>query len=317
MKRWVAVSNLILLAAAYARAATIVTTQSGVSQVEIAGIKQVESSDAKTDGFVSVFALWGTQSTPEARTAARSGAHEMAANARIDDKHAFSGTDFSTVLSQANYSIMLAADNLFVHNAVVDFVLPASYLEVTSNVETSTVVLETTLLADLRVCFAIACTLSDSRFHIQANLDASYRSFSWSSSPTGAPGLDLTPFQNPTITNTTTGNTFLHTTNVAFPFFQGHLDLGTVPAGTPLTLEYIMQARASGRGETNIGISSINDPFLLGTDPVQMADPMTLTVTDGAAATPEPGSWLLCLSGAAILAWSRALRRRLPGSMRP
>src|SRR5215475_12222188 len=108
MKRWVVVSELMVLAAVYAQAATIVTTQSGVSQVEIAGIKQVESSDAKTDGFVSVFAIWGTQSTPEARTAARSGAHEMAANARIDDKGQFSRTNFSTVLSQASYSISLA-----------------------------------------------------------------------------------------------------------------------------------------------------------------------------------------------------------------
>jgi hypothetical protein len=126
MKRCVTVSKLMLLAAVCSRAAQIVTTQSGISQVEIAGIRVAESSDAKTDGFVSVFALWGTQSTPEARTAARSGSHEMAANARIDDKMQFSRTDFSTVLSQASYSIQLAADNLFVHDAVVDFVLPPS-----------------------------------------------------------------------------------------------------------------------------------------------------------------------------------------------
>jgi len=87
--------------------------------------------------------------------------------------------------------------------------------------------------------------------------------------------------------------------------FQGTLIWVFVPNGTPLTLEYIMQARASGLGDTNIGISSINDPFVLSTDPVQMFDPMTLTVTDVAADVPEPESWLLCLAGLAILVWSK------------
>jgi hypothetical protein len=201
MKRWVTVSKLMLVSAVCARAAMIVTTQSGISQVEIANIRVVESSDAKTDGFVSMFALWGTQSTPEARTAARSGSHEMAANARIDDKLMFSRTNFSAVLSQASYSITLAADNLFVHDAVVDFILPPSYLEVTSTAEVPFIALDTVLLADLRVCFAVACTLSDTRFHLQANLEASFQNFSWAANAIGDPSLDLTPLRNPTITD--------------------------------------------------------------------------------------------------------------------
>ena len=168
----------------------------------------------------------------------------MAANARIDDKLMFSRTNFSTVLSQASYSITLAADNLFVRNAVVDFVLPPSYLEVTSTAEVPFIALDTVLLADLRVCFAVACTLSDTRFHLQANLEASYQNFNWAANATGDSSLDLTPLRNSTITDVGGGRTnFLRTTNVAFPLFQGHLDLGVVPNGTPLTLEYIMQAR--------------------------------------------------------------------------
>jgi hypothetical protein len=84
-----------------------------------------------------------------------------------------------------------------------------------------------------------------------------------------------------------------------------------------------MQARASGLGVANIGISSINDPFLLSTDPVHLYDPMTLTLTPAAAASdaPEPGSWLLCLAGAAILLGSRKIKSkgkagyRLPGAL--
>lgn len=312
MRRWVMVSELMVLMAVYGRSAAIVTTQSGISQVEVANVRVAESSDAKTDGFVSVFTIWGSQSTPEARTAARSGAHEMAANARIDDKMQFSRTDWTTVLSQASYSITLAPDNVFVRDAVVDFVLPPSYLEVTSTAEIPFNALDTVLLADLRVCFAVACTLSDSHFHLQANLEQSFDTFNWFVDATGDPGLDLTPLQNPTITDVGGGRTnFVRTTNVGFPLFRGHLDLGIVPAGTPLTLEYIMQARARGLGLANIGIASINDPFVLSTDPVQSFDPLTLTVTDAASAVPEPGSWLFCSSGIAILVGSGRVTSRL------
>src|SRR5215831_4801063 len=104
------------------------------------------------------------------------------------------------------------------------------------------------------------------------------------------------------------GEAVLVPPTVTFPLFQDHLDLGIVPNGTPLTLEYIMQARASGLGDTNIGISSINDPFVLSADPVQRFDPLTLTVTDIAADVPEPGTWLLCLSGVAIPVFQRRIR---------
>ncbi|MBI3683416.1 MAG: hypothetical protein HY235_23835 [Acidobacteria bacterium] len=135
----------------------ITTTQSGISQIEIAGSLVTESSDAKTDGFVSVFALFGSLTTPEARTAARSGAHEMAVNAKPDDKFLFSFTDFSNVLSQAYYSIESAPENVFLNHGALDFVLPASYLEVTSNAESPRNEVEAVLLADLRVCFSSLC----------------------------------------------------------------------------------------------------------------------------------------------------------------
>ena len=181
--------------------AGVITHQSGISQVEIGCVLQVESTDAKDDGRVSVYALWGSQTTPEARTAARSGSHEMAVNARIDDKLRFSNTDFSTVLSQSTYTVNVDPDNLFVRHAGLSFVLPASYLEVTSTGEIS-VTLETVLLADLRLCFATACSSTDAIFHMQANLDASYRAFNWAAVVEGDSSLDLTPLRNPTVTDT-------------------------------------------------------------------------------------------------------------------
>ena len=89
--------GLLLLVPNLATAGPIVMTyQSGISQVEIGHVTVAESSDADNNGRVSVFAITGTRTTPEARTAARSSSTEMAANARIDDKLTFSRTDSRT-----------------------------------------------------------------------------------------------------------------------------------------------------------------------------------------------------------------------------
>ena len=297
------VFGCILLAGQCAWSGTI-THQSGISQIEISGVLQVESTDAKDDGLVSVYALWGTQDTPEARTAARSGAQEMAVNARIDDKFRYSATDFSNVLSQASYIINVEPESLFVRNSGLSFVLPASYLEVTSTAEIPYITLETVLIADLRLCLAIACSSSDAIFHMQANLDASHRNFNWSVSVDGDPTLDLTSLRNPTVTDMGVG-TFTRTVNVVFPTFEGHVDGRIVPVGSPVTVEYIMQVRARGFGATNIGIAAINDPFLLSTDPVHLAHSVTLTLTQAEANVPEPRSFLLCLVPLGLLLWRR------------
>ena len=66
MKRWFAL-GCVWLVAGHGRAALVTTEQSGISQ----GNRRrhvAESTDAKTGGFVSVFALWGSQSTPGSMT---------------------------------------------------------------------------------------------------------------------------------------------------------------------------------------------------------------------------------------------------------
>jgi hypothetical protein len=103
---------------------------------------------------------------------------------------------------------------------------------------------------------------------------------------------------------------FLRTTTIDFPAFHGHLDLGLIPAGVPLTVEYQMQARGSGLLLANIGLAAINDPFLLSTDPVQPGVALDLAVAP-AAPVPAPATWMLLLAG---LALAPAFARRRPGS---
>ena len=51
---------------------------------------------------------------------------------------------------------------------------------------------------------------------------------------------------------------WLRTVTVDFPAFTGHLDLGMIPAGAPLTLEYQLQARGSGQLIGNQGLAGTN-----------------------------------------------------------
>jgi hypothetical protein len=283
-------------------AAVIRTEQSGSSSIEVGGVEVERSGDAAVDGRVSVFAIEGTFTTPESRTAARASASEIAVNAKLDDKHLFSGTPWTLTLSQAVYTIR-ADSSALVSRAELDFHLPPAYLEVTSNAEFAQSTLEVTLQAQLAVCFQSSCGASDARFFLQDILEASYQSYQHGPNVRGDPSLDLAPLRNPTVTDTGFGQGFYRTVNVSFPEFSGHLDLGLVPAGDPITVEYLLQVRASGIGRDNVAIAAINDPFTLATDPVRLGAPLVLSLTE----IPEPGTAALVAVGGGLLA---ALRRR-------
>jgi len=285
----------------------IETHQSGTASITVNGTRVADESDSKTDGRVSVAAFFGTLSTPEVRTAARSAfSGELASNVRMDDKNKFSFTRVDETISAATLEIRSAPDNALLRHAALDFILPRSFMEVTSNAELPNNALEMVLLADLRVCFANLCSSSDSRFTFQSILSGAWQSFQNNVQASGDPGLDLTPLHHPTITDNGGAHDFLRTTTVDFGAFFGHLDLGLVPAGAPLTVEYQLQTRGSGRLVSNIGLAGINDPFVLDTDPVS-AGVLALTFAP-AVAVPEPQAWVLL--GAGLLLTIGALRRR-------
>jgi hypothetical protein len=167
--------------------------------------------------------------------------------------------------------------------------------------------------ARLRVCFEeLICTAPESeQFRFEAELAANYFGTGvFDVDVTGAAGLDFDSLRAPTVTDT--GNAavggsqpFYRTVTVNFSDFTGHLDLGEIPAGKPLTIEYDMTARGEGRLIDNIGLAGINDPFILDTDRLPVSQAMTLVLVP----VPEPGEYALLLAGG-ILVGCRAWRLR-------
>ncbi|MBM3725042.1 MAG: hypothetical protein FJW40_06430, partial [Acidobacteria bacterium] len=192
----------ILFLAAMCSQATVITTQHGLSIVEIAGRPDQVSFETVIDGRVSVSETSGSLATPEARTAARSSAQEMAANARIDDKLRNSRTHFVDVSSEAGYTVRVLPDTAFMRRAMIDFVLPESFLEITTTAEVPFEELTTLLGAEILVCFVTTCPGDTTAFLFQASLTASHRDFRWAANATGLPGLDVTPLNNPVLTET-------------------------------------------------------------------------------------------------------------------
>lgn len=301
--RRISVTVLIsLLAAAIAAHAATVTYQSATSTVQSNNVLQVDQSQAALEGRADSQGIWpGSPTNAQARTAARSRAAEIGANAMILDT-AFTRLPFDEVISAATYNVSISAE--FVNrNASIEFYLPPSYLEVLSNGELPTNEMEVLIYATLAVCYTTSCLSADQRFLFQAIASASANNQTHSVIAHGDPTLDLTPLQNPTVTFTPG---FLSTYLIEFPEFFGTLEIGNIPAGSPLRVEYQIQARAKGLAVYNHAIAAINDPFTVTTDPIRQGTPISVTFTDSAVdPVPEPSSALLLLAGVVTFAFRR------------
>lgn len=306
-------AGLILFGAASATAATVTNEESAQASVYVGGA--LIDSDLMTvqSGNASALARFGTNTLPEARAAARSlVSGEMAANVRLDDKHRYSFTVVDSAVGSARYKLEVEPDNVFLQRAQLSFYLPPSFLEITSNAELPQNGLRMTISATLKVCFTdFVCPIGSDQFKFDADLEANYQGTQrLDVQVSGAAGLDFTALRAPTVSDT--GNApvngsmpFYRTVNVTFSDFTGHLDLGEIPVGTPLTVEYEMSARGEGRLIDNIGLAGINDPFVLDTDPLPGGPSLTLV----AAPVPEPGAFALWLAGTLLLGGYAARRR--------
>jgi len=314
----VVLSVLALSATALPSFATVTSEQSARAFVSIGGAMADSDSLTVQAGNASALARFGNNVLPEARAAGRSlVGGEMAANVRLDDKsrYSFSVVDFAE--GNASYRINVAPDSVYAQRAELDFYLPPSFLEITSNAELPQNGLTMSIRARLTVCFEeLVCTAPESeQFRFEAELAANYFGTGvLDVDVTGAAGLDFTSLQAPTVTDTGNASVgrsqpFYRTVTVNFSDFTGHLDLGEIPPGTPLTIEYDMTARGEGRLIDNIGLAGINDPFILDTDPLPASQAMTLVL----APVPEPGEIALLLTGGLLVGGRAWLRRRASG----
>ena len=309
----VALAGLAMLTAALPTAAIVTNEQSSRAFVSIGGAMVDSDSLTLQGGQTSALARFGNNLLPEARAAARSlVGGEMAANVRLDDKRDYSFFTVDFADGSASYKINVEPNSVFVQRAALDFYLPPSFLEITSNAELPSNRLTMSISARLKVCFEeLFCTSTGSeRFRFDAELIANYVGTELLDiNVAGDEGLNFTSLQAPTITDT--GNAvvagsmpFYRTVTVDFSDFTGHLDLGEIPVGTPLTIEYTMTARGEGRLIDNIGLAGINDPFVLDTDPVRPGQALELVF----APVPEPSLFALWLSGGLLLIGRRFRR---------
>ena len=283
-----------VLATVCAAQAGVVVHPSATSEIRTSPGTQATQSQATSGTPAASQAIWPASPTnAQARTAARSSALEIGANALITDS-AFTRLNFDEVISAASYAIT-ATPEFLNSGSLIEFYLPPSYLEVESNLELPNNTMEVLLLANLEVCFRSVCT---KEFFFQSIATASYNNQNFSTLLSGNPMLDLTALDNPQVSLTPSSDLFLRTYLVEFPDYAGSFDFGAVPVGESVEVRYQIQARAKGLAAFNHAIAAINDPFTVTTDPIRQGTPLSLTFTGSATeSVPEPSTVLLSLTG--------------------
>lgn len=143
-------------------------------------------------------------------------------------------TAFTVDFDGARYMINVELDSVFVQRAALDFYLPPSFLEITSNAELPSNRLTMSISARLKVCFEeLFCTSTGSeRFRFDAELIANY---------VGTELLDINVAGDEGLNFTFAASSYDHryrqrrragsmpfyrTVTVDFSDFTGHLDLG-------------------------------------------------------------------------------------------
>jgi hypothetical protein len=290
---------LLALAGLSTWAQAVTSYQSALSRVSVGGVWHVDAFQEAQDGYASTQGIWpaSTQGA-QARTAARSRASEFAVNSLVDDPR-FSGTSFDFVASGATYHLVESA-LLVPQHVAFDFLLPPSYLEITSNAEAFRNPFTASLSAQLMACSRSACQ----GFEFSAELVATYQGSALTLAAIATPGLDIDALRAPTTTDSGTGH-FQRTVLVEWPEFVGHIDMGVLYPGDFVRIDYSLGTVVSGVARHERAAAAINDPFYLNTDPVGVSPPVTLHL----APVPEPTP-LAMLSTGLLGLWLLRRRRR-------
>jgi len=228
----------------------------------------------------------------------------IAANASFESFN-FAGRDvFGQGQASQELTVAAGAGLLRMH-----FVLPELLLEISDTVERLGFGGVPLIGGDIRasldasICVSAPGLVRTCVFTIQATLEGDYGQQDLFVAATSLdPALDLRAFDGQSADVQDDGIGFRRTATWEFPVFEGELDLGALAPGT-LTISYEMLARVEGVAARTAAAASINDPFLLATDPTA-GTPLMFDAA-APAAVPEPSS-LALLAPLALL----ALRRR-------
>jgi hypothetical protein len=283
-------------------------TESQVDQASVDGTAHSNNSD-------------GNLSTPsEARTAARSGPVEIAANASIVHRterpfEAYSDV-FGDSLFEWDVLVLNEGDVYFTFN------LPPGFVEIQSNAEfRDMITLTAAIQADIQYCTP-ACVYSPanpSLFQMAAQLDGGYDTYTlFNNAVSVNPALDTAALTHDNVTSSGAG--FIRTWTWQYDAFTGQINLGHFVAGQTFTLSYRLLAEVYSRWAVNqmpVGefqtwaAAAINDPFFLSSDPLPVQSIGRLEFVPSAAAPiPEPAVGGLIAAGLAVLAATRILRRK-------
>jgi hypothetical protein len=305
---------LLLAGTAMPATASLVTTQTRQETFAIictdgsplcAGGDRSQVDNVSVDAASHSNNFDGDLTTPsEARTAARSGPMEIAANASI--VHRGPGPDPFRNYTDVFGDSLFEWDVLVLNDSDVSFTfrLPPGFVETQSNIEFSSFLdLTAAVQVDIQYC-SPACGFSpanDSLFQMFSRLEGNFDTYQLSNGASSVnPGLDTSPLTHQNVVQTDGVGAPIplptRTWTWEFPAFTGQIPLGHFVGGQTFSLSYRMIAEVYsdfGAFET-WAAAAINDPFFLSSDslPPQSLGAFTF-VPSGGTAVPEPGTWLL------------------------
>jgi len=306
---------VLVLACAFAagtRATVISTTfhREAVASIEVSDLAIDRSLDARQAGPAFATATVGAPAAPaEARASGRAEQLTMTANAEYDNRTFFQPDvlDFTRVHSQARLELHGVSQG---RDITIDYFLPPGFLELRTNDEVppGLYTQEARLRARLDLC-SPSCDGGAAAIALDfiAELRGGYRDWELE---TRAYSLALAPWLSGRSLGSTDFSPLLHdlvavtdsdpqtglplrTLLWEYPALSGTVTIGSIPAGQPFVLDYLLVAEVAGSSPVSGAAAAINDPLSLASFPapvVRQADapPVGLHV---------PGSGVLVLSG--------------------
>lgn len=315
-------ASVLLLLSGHARAVVLGTDfeRAAFAIIEIDRAEVTSDSQTIANGPAEATATVGTLLTPsEARASGRSEATTVTSNAEYVNRDFGATANFTSVASDASFE--LEATSLTGGDVVVDFFLPAGFLELVTQGEFApgAVLQAAGLRAELTVCVQISCstefapvlslTASLSGDYFSQSISVFARSRTFGPFPGGGPGtgLDLSPLTDDTLTivdGETPDLIPTRTITWEYPAFSGSVNLGPIPVGELITLEYVLVTGVSGFGPLTGAAAAINDPLSL----TQFDSPTLDQAGTVVAPVPAPPSAALALGCLALLCSARARR---------